>query len=161
MIANIYYDEPNFVSFCRLSKGSYTTKDNRKFITDNICNLENLIILDKGKSVVLENDYVFSMNPMYLNDDEALKKWYHNKNNEDHKMCNTIAWLIISHGQNVKKKQLSTCQIMNQNSQQQFCLAPEESDNGLFNDSVFYQTRFDMAAQANCPCTIEATRPRM
>lgn len=169
LMQHIYHDEPNSVSFCRLSHGSYKTEHNKRFITDNICNLKNLTLLDQGKSVVLETDYVFSIPPMFLNDSDALKKWYLNKKNEEHKICNTMAWLIISHGlegnfhakKNKQKQKISKCKQMNTNNEQEFCLSPESDDDGLFNDTIFYQTRFDMAAQSNCPCTIEPTKPRV
>ena len=38
-----------------------------------------------------------------------------------------------------------------------FAIADADKDDGLFNDAVFYQTRFDMAAQCNCPCTMDPT----
>lgn len=146
----------NQISFCRLFK----YKDSGALaIIDEICVLDNLIVLEKGISIVDEQDHFFVMKPMsFFHTIEKWKEWQATsitQKTERMKNCNAIAWVLIAHGSNKKNKPLSNCAQMNKTETQKFCILPADDDNGFFNDTVFYQTRFDLAAQAGFPCTAE------
>ncbi len=167
-------DIPNQVSFCRLYgyneqqaptiiNGIYSTS--KYYCTDQICKLPNLTILEKGESIIDKNDYFHILPELTMNMSNPTRwlQWQRSavlEKNDRYKICNTVAWLMISHGPNKSNKPLSKGKLLNlaalQNNQQQvFCISPDVDDAGLFNDVVFYQTRFDMAAQCGCPCTTE------
>lgn len=144
----------NQVTFCRLYKHDKT------LMMDEICTLENLVILEKGVSIIEPKDMFYIMEPMYFfknaNDwNEWQVKAFSSKLLRQ-KSCNVVAWAIISHGPNKNNRPITKCKEMNNNETQKICILPESGDNGLFNDVIFYQTRFDMAAQSGWPCTSES-----
>lgn len=160
----------NDASFCRLYSPLFFKKDlhagqsgaSNESLVDQVCNLENLVILENGESVIEKTDYYYVLTPvaglssqagLWVNWNMPMKA-----NNPARKVCNTIAWLIVSHGPVSKKttnKKISACKKMNDEEEQKFCILPTKDDGGLFNDTIFYQTRFDMAAQAGFPCTCD------
>jgi type II secretory pathway pseudopilin PulG len=115
---------------------------------DTICEAPDLLLLENGKNILDPNDYFFNLKemPKFRFAQEA-QTWIVDSLkvlHERYKVCNTIAWILVSENKNETQ-----CSHMNRDGSARFCLISNEKK---YRDRVFYQTKFDMAAQANYPC---------
>jgi len=156
---------PNQVSFCKLYgfKPNASKEHTIYYCADEICTLPNLALLDNEESIIDPNDFYHVLPHPEVNlSGYYSAKWQKQvvlEKPDDRKVCNTVAWLLIMHGPNKHNKPLSKAKeanIVKNAGQQIFYLSAAKDDKGLFNDIVFYQTRFDMAAQCACPCNTDA-----
>lgn len=141
-------------TFCRIYEFD---KDGRVCLYDKICHVQNIELVAKGKDVFdSEHKKIYIMRPIskYLSNTIA---WIKLSLTEDKKYenCDCVAWILISHGQS-KNGMKNKCREMNRCSDSKFCLEPEPGDTGIFDDQIFWQSRFDLASQIGTPCSTEA-----
>ena len=138
----------NTKTFCRL----YKFHNNEIILYDDI--EENLSLFEEEKNIILQDDYFYIMLPQKkFKSIHEMNQWLKDsleKKEEKYKNKNAIAWILISHGKNK-----TSCSQMNKIQSPKFCLLPNKNEQQNFSDQVFYQTRFDMAAQVGTPCTSE------
>lgn len=112
---------------------------------------ENHIILkDKNNgSVIDDTDFFYVLPPMKkITTRQALKNWLtQNVQLEEYKVYNQISWLLISEG--------STDSEESKSNRDQTWIFYISSKDKHFTDQVFFQTRFDIAAQIGFYCTAE------
>jgi hypothetical protein len=144
----------NKVTFCRL----YTFEKDEILKYDKICDLESIDILENGKSIIDPLSSFFVMPPIsnfsYVGEMQRWASSVQNLSHPKYKVCDTIAWVLISsEGRRGKK---TNCQLINENpASEKFCLRPEASDHGIFDQKFYYQTRFDLASQIGRYCGSE------
>lgn len=142
----------NCVTFCRIYKQNGKGEVEKY---DDIDFDKNLKIFDKNGNVLLENDHIYIMYPLkrFANTLEyrAWKARSLKEKNLSQKNYNLIAWILISHGKKTKNDSIDKFNNLNQ----EYNFYIEGTDGKIFNDQLFYQTRFDMAAQIGFPCTLE------
>lgn len=135
--------QSNEKSFLRL----YNYVDGRLFYDHK----ENHIVLkDKNNQSILdENDFFYVRPPMRnIKTPQELKIWLTtNSELEEYKVYNQISWLLISEG--------STESEESKINRDQTYFFYTSSKDGSFTDQVFFQTRFDLAAQIGFYCTAE------
>ena len=145
------------VSFCRL----YDWSSNGRIIKyDKACLLDDIDVLDKGESVVLPENDVFIMRDIdNISGIGDVNSWLVNSlasKDEKFRCCNKVAWILIAPKKRKHKKgvKLSACQINNDKADnKKICYSSEKNDSGMFYDKVFFQTRFDLAAQIGFNCS--------
>jgi|GEM_PF-7004516 len=151
---------PGEVTFCRYYQFEKSAKTgDQKFLEpktyDQASHENGLNLMENGQNILDPEDVIFIMHPLYAFADlNSLKQWQKEsltKKEEKYKNTNIIAWILICKG-NGKNGQISAAQEENRTSETTFHISSED---GIFNDLVFYQTRFDMAAQVGFPATIE------
>lgn len=166
----------NTSSFCRLFEIKSELNSGKTidvFINDSMCKENEMELSDEGESVFdpkTKDFYIFK--PLRDDAEPLTSETFHkdieycinDKNNihktkQNLKCCNAVAWIIISHGPkgegsfNKPYNGKNECKRKNSTSQDKFCFSPDPGDSGSFNDTVFWQSRFDLAAQAGFPCT--------
>lgn len=126
-------------SFLRI----YTYNDNKINLYDLIAHTnEKIKLIKNGTSVISEKDFFYILPPIKkFIDLNEMYKWIESSKVQDpkYKTSNTIAWILISFNKNNPDKQ-------NQTNTKIFY------ENG---DTIFYQSRFDMAAQTGFNATPE------
>lgn len=143
-----YKPQNNEQSFLRLY-----TYQNGKLYYDNTAG-NTLTIFDKNKiSVISNEDYFFVLAPLKapfnnINSFETWVKQTIQNEKQEYKVTNVVAWLIISFGKNNQSEE----QKQNRLSEDTFYIS---SKNTGFYDWIFYQSRFDLAAQIGFYCTPE------
>lgn len=140
-------------NFCRILKPSNNGEMERY---DEVCENAGLVVLENEESIILKDDFFYIMHDLKkTNSLIDVKIWLKNSLStfeEKYKNCNTIAWVLI-----VSKKNNNKCSKINADFENKVCyISCSENGSGkenLFLDKVFYQTRFDMAAQIGSPCS--------
>lgn len=116
---------------------------------------EKLCLFDNNENVLSHDEPIYIMKPLFkFMQMHTLIDWQKQSLQEksiQYKSGDIVAWILISHG-TPKNGQTSKAQYINIKSMRYFHMNFKD---GAFNDIVFYQTRFDMAAQVGFPATVE------